>query len=77
MLRYFVSQIWISIICIVMNDTKICPLSADGIVYCIREECAWWAEWANACSVPTIAGILADSEICRNVFPTLEQPKEE
>lgn len=64
-----------------MNDTKICPIcvaGANGFVnYCIRENCAWWAEWANDCSVPTIAGILADSEICRNVFPTPEPPKEE
>ena len=62
-----------------VKDTKICPIcfagANDSVCYCIHEECAWWAEFANECSVPLIAGILADSTICQNVFT--EPPKEE
>ena len=64
-----------------MNDTKICPICVAGsnnaVSYCIREACAWWAEWANECSVPLIAGMFADSTICQNVFEAPEPPKEE
>ena len=65
-----------------MKDTKICPICAAGAndfvscCYCIREDCAWWAEWANDCSVPVIAGILADSTICRNEFSEPPEEKE-
>ena len=66
-----------------MKDTKICPIFATGasndisVGYCIRQDCAWWAEWDNDCSIPLIAGMFADSTICQNVFEIPEQPKEE
>ena len=68
---------------IAVNDTKICPIFAAGAnndisaVYCIRQDCAWWAEWANDCSIPLIAGMFADSTICQNVFKIAKPPKEE
>lgn len=64
-----------------MKDTKVCPICVAGandyVCYCIREDCAWWAEWANECSVPLIAGMFADSTICQNVFEAQEPQKEE
>ena len=56
-----------------MTDLKPCPLvicSGNSHIgsYCIGKECAWWCEFAGCCSVPLIAGILADSTICQNVF---------
>lgn len=61
-----------------MKD-KVCPICVAGannaVCWCIYENCAWWAEWANDCSIPLIASILADSSICLNDFS--RPPKEE
>lgn len=62
-----------------MKDTKICPICVAGennfVNYCIRQDCAWWADYADDCSIPVIAGILADSNICQNVWK--KPPKED
>lgn len=50
---------------------KICPIrySGSGLgVSCLGEDCAWWQEYAKECAVPLMAGILADSTICQNVW---------
>lgn len=52
---------------------KFCPLMVGGgNMYCgtscIGAECAWWCEFAKDCSIPLIAGMFADSDICKNVF---------
>ena len=65
-----------------MKERKVCPICVAGannfVNYCIGEDCAWWVKWAEECSVPLIAGMFADSSICRNAFPTpSELPKEE
>lgn len=44
---------------------KICPMSGK---LCMQERCAWWCKFAQDCSVPLLAGMFADSEICRNVW---------
>lgn len=50
-----------------------CPLMVSGGNMhvngrCIGEDCAWFCEFAGSCSIPLLAGMFADSEICRNVF---------
>lgn len=51
---------------------KPCPMMiahyGENAADCIGERCAWWCEFAGDCSVPLIAGILADSTICNSVF---------
>ena len=52
---------------------KYCPIMVAGgnmqiSGVCIGKDCAWWLPFANDCALPTIAGILADSTICQNVF---------
>lgn len=44
---------------------KLCPIMRTE---CKEYECAWWCEFAKDCSVPLIAGMFADSDICNNVF---------
>lgn len=48
--------------------TKVCPMliGKKANPLCIGEYCAWWCKFAEDCSVPLIAGILADSSICQN-----------
>lgn len=54
--------------------SKVCPIMCAGanqaVCYCIGKDCAWWCDFANDCSVPLLAGMFADSEICRNDFDT-------
>lgn len=45
---------------------KICPIVGSNHVNC--ENCAWYLQFAEDCSIPTIAGILADSFINRTNF---------
>lgn len=45
------------------SNRKTCPIRVE-----CSKKCAWWCEFANDCAIPTIAGILADSSICRNNF---------
>lgn len=45
---------------------NICPLMKRE---CVGSLCAWWLSFAKSCAVTTIAGILADSTICNNVWP--------
>lgn len=54
---------------------KICPMSGN---LCMQDQCAWWSDFANYCSVPLLAGMFADSSICRTVFlvPTNREPVE-
>lgn len=50
---------------------KICPIriAGQGFSYdCLGEDCAWWQDYANDCAVSVVAGILADSTICQNVW---------
>lgn len=35
---------------------------------CTGTECAWWCGFAQDCAVPLLAGMFADSEICRTKF---------
>lgn len=55
---------------------KLCPISMNQKADCIGPVCAWWCKYANDCAVPVIAGVLADSTICQNIWWT-EPPKEE
>lgn len=55
-----------------MAQIKPCPImvaspTMQGTL-CIEQHCAWWCEFAQECSIPLIAGILADSSICQNVW---------
>lgn len=63
-----------------MNTMQVCPirrpLQGDTFAYCIRKECAFYAAYAKSCSVPVIANILADSEICRNIWEQKEEVEE-
>lgn len=54
---------------------KICPMKLIGgqnsyaqEPFCDKEECAWWADYANDCCIPTIAAELADSTISRSCY---------
>ena len=52
---------------------EFCPLMISGgnmhvSPTCIGSDCKWWCEFAKDCSIPLLAGMFADSEICRNVF---------
>lgn len=50
---------------------KVCPIrySGQGLgCMCLGEDCAWWQGFAKECAVSLMAGILADSTICRNVW---------
>lgn len=44
---------------------KFCPITRQK---CKAEKCGWWCGWAKDCAVPLLAGMFADSEICRNVW---------
>lgn len=54
------------------NAEKVCPLRFNDTLVsrpkCIGEECSWWCNFADSCSIPLLAGMFADSSICRNVF---------
>lgn len=47
------------------EEKKTCPMSGK---LCNTHFCAWWCDWAQDCAVPLLAGMFADSEICKNVF---------
>lgn len=52
---------------------KYCPIMVAGgntqiSGVCIGKDCAWWLPFADDCAIPVIAGIMADSTICQNVF---------
>lgn len=53
-------------------DKKVCPLRFNDTLVsrpkCIGEECSWWCNFADRCSIPLLAEMFADSSICRNVF---------
>lgn len=53
-----------------MAENKACPIMICSCTsaMCIGKQCAWWCEFAKECSIPLLAGMFADSEICRNVF---------
>lgn len=52
--------------------SKVCPImltrKKSAACHCIGKDCAWWCNFAKDCSVPLLAGMFADSEICRNEF---------
>lgn len=52
--------------------TKECPMMGAIMhqrgVPCAGKHCAWWCEFAKQCAVPLAAEILADSDICNNVW---------
>lgn len=51
--------------------SKVCPImwaTVGTTGKCIKENCEWWLPFAGICAVPLVAGILADSTICQNVF---------
>ena len=51
---------------------KACPIMVAAMhmmnAECIGECCAWWCKFAKQCAVPLAAEILADSDICNNVW---------
>ena len=49
---------------------KTCPIRVTNLPHSERsgESCAWWCEFAQECAVPLVAGVLADSTICQNIF---------
>ena len=53
---------------------KYCPIMVAGgnthVSQCIGKDCAWWMPYGTDCSLLVVAGILADSTICQNVFET-------
>lgn len=58
---------------------KICPLRTARPVdasQCIGENCAWWCKFAKQCAVPLAAEILADSDICNNVWEPVYTKKD-
>lgn len=61
--------------------SKVCPIMCAGanqaVCYCIGEDCAWWCNFATDCSVPLLAGMFADSEICRNTFEKMNKQEGE
>lgn len=52
------------------SKEKICPLSLSGEVWtaCVEAECAWWCGFAQDCAVPLLAGMFADSDVCKTAF---------
>lgn len=48
------------------SKNKICPLLKDRD--CIENSCAFWCDFAQDCSVPLLAGMFADSSVCKTVF---------
>ena len=52
---------------------KICPVRK---LECSGEKCAWWSKFAENCAVPLIAEILADSDICNNVWEPVYTKKD-
>ena len=44
---------------------KLCPMTGAT---CTETACAWWCSFAQDCAVPLIAGILADSDLCKTVW---------
>ncbi len=53
----------------VSTSDKMCPLTRQT---CSGEKCAFWCDWGQDCSVPLLAGMFADSEICRTCFSEYE-----
>lgn len=56
-----------------MMKRKLCPIWAASPrngrnLDCMREDCSWWCKWGEDCSIPLLAGMFADSEICRTIF---------
>ena len=57
---------------------RYCPIQLFGgnsrfaPLECIEADCRWWATYAQDCSIPLIADILADSTINQLVFKNME-----
>lgn len=49
-----------------MDDSteKICPIRN---IKC-DSKCAWWCDFGRECAVTLLAGMFADSDICRTLF---------
>lgn len=45
-------------------EAKKCPIAGE----CRKKACMWWLEFAEDCAIPTIAGMIADNEICKTIF---------
>ena len=52
------------------TSERMCPLLQDD---CMGKYCAFWCQWAKDCSIPLLAGMFADSEICRNTFESEDE----
>lgn len=54
------------------ESPKVCSIRIAGannfVGRCIGAACAWWLSCADACAVPTIAGVLIDRDICKTIF---------
>ena len=53
----------------VSTNDKMCPLTRQT---CSGGKGAFWCNWGGDCSVPLLAAMFADSEICRTYFPECE-----
>ncbi len=54
-----------------VNDEKFCPImicAHENGGRCMETDCTWWQWYAKECAVSLLAGMFADSEICRSVF---------
>lgn len=52
---------------------KYCPILVAGgdrslLGVCMGKNCTWFLPFADDCAFPVVAGILADSTICQNIF---------
>ena len=43
---------------------KLCPIRNTKC----QPACAWWCDFGHECAVPLLAGMFADSEICKTIF---------
>lgn len=57
---------------------KVCPFRANGRalnIRCTGSGCAWWCDFAQECAVPLLAGMIADSDLCRTAFNGIRTPE--
>ncbi len=50
---------------------KLCPFRIGSLPpadRCVGGKCGWWCEFGGECAVPLLAGMMADSDICKTAF---------
>ena len=48
-----------------MENRKVCPFKTINItpqydMSCVKNNCAWWCEWADCCAMVTIPAEISD-----------------